>query len=163
MSPFFFYFSSVTLRGPPLYLRNQESYHGSAGVKVTGKKIEKNSIIISPNKCPFTLNYLTFPPRSILTPKNMYIYALFIDCCVSHLRTFCRQIHQCAKIGGWGRGVKPILAMPRLWKCLLLQGALLVRLFSDILSINQSTNFQLGCLSFPEMDQFGQKQPIFRR
>ena len=99
MPPFFFYFSSVTLRGPPLYLRNQESYHGSAGVKVTGKKIEKNSIIISPNKCPFTLNYLTFPPRSILTPKNMYIYALFIDCCVSHLLTFCRQIHQCAKIG----------------------------------------------------------------
>ena len=31
----------------------------------------------------------------------------FIDCRESHLRTFCRQIHQCAKIGGWG--VKPIL------------------------------------------------------
>ena len=30
----------------------------------------------------------------------MLIYALFIDCRESHLRTFCREIHQCARIGG---------------------------------------------------------------
>ena len=33
-------FFSVTLWGPPLYLGNQERYHRSAGVKMTGKKSE---------------------------------------------------------------------------------------------------------------------------
>ena len=37
-------------------------------------------------------------PEIILTIQNMLIYALFIDCCESHLRTFCCQIHQCARI-----------------------------------------------------------------
>ena len=35
------FFSSVTLSIPPLYLRNQEWYHRSAGVKTTGRKILK--------------------------------------------------------------------------------------------------------------------------
>ena len=39
----------------------------------------------------------------------------------SKLRTFCRQFHQCAKIGGRGGGGKPILAMPRFWERLLPQ------------------------------------------
>ena len=43
-------------------------------------------------------------PEIILILQNMLIYALFIDCRESHLRTFCRQIHQCAKLGGGGRG-----------------------------------------------------------
>ena len=34
----------------------------------------------------------------ILILQNMLIYSLFIDCRELHLRTFCRQIHQCAKI-----------------------------------------------------------------
>ena len=34
---FFSFFSSVTLRVPPLYLGNREWYHRSAGVKTTGK------------------------------------------------------------------------------------------------------------------------------
>ena len=46
---------------------------------------------------------------------------LFIDCRESHLRAFCRQIHQCARIGGWEGGVKPILEMPGFWKRLSLQ------------------------------------------
>ena len=40
---------------------------------------------------------------------------------LSHLRAFCRQIHQCARIGGWEGGVKPILEMPGFWKRLSLQ------------------------------------------
>ena len=39
----------------------------------------------------------------------MLIYALFIDCRESHLRTFCREIHQCARIGGWG--------LSQSWQC----------------------------------------------
>ena len=45
----------------------------------------------------------------------MLIYAL-VNCRELHLRAFCRQIHQCAKIGGQ---VEPILAMPRFWEHLL--------------------------------------------
>ena len=56
----------------------------------------------------------------ILILQNMLIYVLFIDCPESHLRAFCRQIHQCARIGGWEGGVKPILAMPGFWKRLSL-------------------------------------------
>ena len=37
-------------------------------------------------------------PKIIWILQNMLIYALFIDCRESHLRTFCRQIHQCARI-----------------------------------------------------------------
>ena len=37
----------------------------------------------------------------------------------SNLRTFCREIHQSAKIGGHGGGVKPILAMPGFSRLLL--------------------------------------------
>ena len=48
-------------------------------------------------------------------------YARFIHCRESHLLTFCREIRQCARIGGWGGGVKPILAMPGFWKRLTLQ------------------------------------------
>ena len=48
-------------------------------------------------------------PEIILILQNMLIYALFIDCRESHLRTFCRQIHQCARIGGWGER--------QFWKC----------------------------------------------
>ena len=44
-------------------------------------------------------------PEIILILQNMLIYALFIDCRESHLRTFCRQILQCARIGR-GEGVK---------------------------------------------------------
>ena len=54
-------------------------------------------------------------------PEYMLIYVLFIDCRKSHLRAFCRQIHQCARIGGWEGGVKPILEMPGFWKRLSLQ------------------------------------------
>ena len=56
----------------------------------------------------------------ILILQNMLIYVLFIDCRESHLRAFCRQIHQCARIGGWEGGVKPILEMPGFWKRLSL-------------------------------------------
>ena len=56
----------------------------------------------------------------ILILQNMLIYVLFIDCRESHLCAFCRQIHQCARIGGREGGVKPILAMPGYWKRLSL-------------------------------------------
>ena len=39
-------------------------------------------------------------PEIILILQNMLIYAPFSDRRESHLPTFCRQIHQCAKIGG---------------------------------------------------------------
>ena len=42
-----------------------------------------------------------------------------VNCRESNLRTFCREIHQCAKIGGRGGGVKPILAMPGFSRLLL--------------------------------------------
>ena len=48
-------------------------------------------------------------PEIILILQNMLIYALFIDCRESHLRTFCRQIHQCARIRGWG--------LSQSWQC----------------------------------------------
>ena len=57
----------------------------------------------------------------ILILQNMLIYMLFIDCRESHLRAFCRQIHQCARIWGWEGGVKPILEMPGFWKRLSLK------------------------------------------
>ena len=60
----------------------------------------------------------------ILILQNMLIYVLFIDCRKSHLRAFCRQIHQCARIGGWEGGVKPILEMPGFWKRLSLHATL---------------------------------------
>ena len=34
----------------------------------------------------------------------MLIYVVFIDCRESHLRTFCRSIHQGAKMGVGGEG-----------------------------------------------------------
>ena len=45
-------------------------------------------------------------PEIILILQNMLIYALFIDCRKSHLHTFCRQIHQCARIGGRGANLE---------------------------------------------------------
>ena len=41
--PNLFFFSSVTVRGTPIYLKNRELYHRSAGVKMTGKKFPRNS------------------------------------------------------------------------------------------------------------------------
>ena len=41
-------------------------------------------------------------PEINFHPQVMLIYALFIDFRESHLHTFCRQIHQGAKIGGLG-------------------------------------------------------------
>ena len=62
----------------------------------------------------FNSQSVDISPKIIFTPK----YVRFvINCCESHLRTFCRQIHQSAKIGG--RGVEPILAMPGFWELLL--------------------------------------------
>ena len=52
-------------------------------------------------------------------PKICWSTRFVVNCRESHLRTFWRQIHQCAK--GGGRGIKPILAMPRFWGRLLLQ------------------------------------------
>ena len=43
---------------------------------------------------------LNISPEIILILQNMLIYV--IQCRESHLRTFCREIHQCARIGGWG-------------------------------------------------------------
>ena len=48
------------------------------------------------------LQLVIISPEIILILQNMLIYLLFIDCRESHLRTFCRQIHQCAKIREWG-------------------------------------------------------------
>ena len=59
-------------------------------------------------------------------PKICWFTHFVVNYCKSHLRTFCRQIHQnakmcqnCqnAKIGG---GIRPILAMPRFWQRLFL-------------------------------------------
>ena len=47
----------------------------------------------------------------ILILQNMLIYTLCIDCRELHLRTFCRQIHQCARIGGRGGGLS------QFWQC----------------------------------------------
>ena len=47
----------------------------------------------------FNSQSVDISPKIIFTPK----YVRFvINCCESHLRTFCRQIHQSAKIGGRG-------------------------------------------------------------
>ena len=60
----FFFFSSVTLRVPPLYFGNQECYHRFACVKMTGenvcKKILKKSNALSHN-C--TVAWVTRPER----------------------------------------------------------------------------------------------------
>ena len=64
----------------------------------------------------------------------MLIYALFIDCRESHLSTFCRQIHQCANIGGRGGGVKPILAMPGFWQRLTLKPSLYAQVSSSLVA-----------------------------
>ena len=87
--------------------------------------------VIFTNKSKFVPKNDNFPPKGdqlvnkyteiILILQNMLIYVLFIDCRESHLRAFCRQIHQCARIGGWEGGVKPILEMPEFWKHLSLQ------------------------------------------
>ena len=53
----------------------------------------------------FNSQSVDISPKIIFTPK----YVRFvINCCESHLRTFCRQIHQSAKIGG--RGGRAILS-----------------------------------------------------
>ena len=44
-------------------------------------------------------------------PKICWFTRFVVNCCESNLRTFCRQIHQCAKIGGWEGGSS------QLWKC----------------------------------------------
>ena len=56
-------FSSVTLRGPPLYLGNQERYHRSAGVKTTRKNLnkkikEKKKYSSFSKNAPFSKNVL---------------------------------------------------------------------------------------------------------
>ena len=54
---------------------------------------------------------MKMPANSMSIPKGDHlplisehfprlIYVLFIDCRESHLRTFCRQVHQCVRIGG---------------------------------------------------------------
>ena len=50
-------------------------------------------------------------PEIILILQNMLIYALFINCRESHLRTFSRQIHQCVRIGEWEGGLS------QYWQC----------------------------------------------
>ena len=51
----------------------------------------------------FNSQSVDISPKIIFTPK----YVRFvINCCESHLRTFCRQIHQSAKIGGRGGWAK---------------------------------------------------------
>ena len=55
----------------------------------------------------------------MFTPKYVDVHCTrFVNSCRElHLRAFCREIHQSAKIGG--RGVKPILAMPGFSRLLL--------------------------------------------
>ena len=60
-------------------------------------------IITFPKKVTIYPQLVNISPEIILFLQNMLIYALLIDCRESHLRTFCRQIHQCASIEG-GRG-----------------------------------------------------------
>ena len=47
----------------------------------------------------FNSQSVDISPKIIFTPKYV---GFVINCCESHLRTFCRQIHQSAKIGGRG-------------------------------------------------------------
>ena len=77
-------------------------------------------------------------PEIILILKNMLIYALFIDCRESHLRTFCRKIHQCARIGGRG-------GLSQSWQCQDFGSAcysnpsLSLSPLQDLLNTNEST------------------------
>ena len=64
--------------------------------------IDQPKVITFPKRWPFTLNFVKNSLEFILILQNMLTCALFIDCRKSHLRTFCCQIHQRAKIGGGG-------------------------------------------------------------
>ena len=57
-------------------------------------------IITFPQKVTIYPQLVNISPEIILILQNMLIYALFTGCRELHLRTFCRQIHQCARIGG---------------------------------------------------------------
>ena len=59
-------------------------------------------------------------PRIYFHPR-ICKFTQFVYCRESHFCTFWRQIHQYAKFGGRGRGVKPNLAMPRFWERLFWQ------------------------------------------
>ena len=57
----------------------------------------------------------------IFYPKICWFTRFVVNCRESNLRTFCREIHQSAKIGGRGGEVKPILAMPGFWELFVWQ------------------------------------------
>ena len=45
---------------------------------------------------------MNFRKKNTMISRKNAKCVCFIDCFESHLRTFCRQIHQWAKIGGGG-------------------------------------------------------------
>ena len=76
-------------------------FSNNSEVKKAAKKVIAfpKSYSVS-RKMTFHPQFLNISPEIILILQNMsFIYIFIIDCCESQLRTFCRQIHQCANFG----------------------------------------------------------------
>ena len=109
----------------------------------------------------FNSQSVDISPKIIFTPK----YVRFvINCCESHLRTFCRQIHQSAKI--WGRGGRANLGNARILRAFvtatppLLQQLWQLHTGTMCIWHSQAQNLLSWCCS--SCDRFTQNHAITR-